>query len=113
MPNCKSMHMRSFFLKIFIFLSIFITAHAAHALTANFTADHINGCAPLVVSFTNSSTGATSYYWDLGNGTNSTLTNVSGSYITPGTYTVTLTAYNGSSSTTHTLTITVFPSPIV
>ena len=105
--------MRSLFLKIFVFLSIFFSAHAAHALTSNFTADHVSGCSPLVVNFTNTSTGATSYYWDLGNGTNSTLTNVSGSYITPGTYTVTLIAYSGSSSTTHTLTITVFPSPIV
>lgn len=105
--------MRHLVLKIFIFLSFFLSARAASALTASFTADHISGCAPLVVSFTNTSTGASSYYWDLGNGTNSTLTNVSGSYITPGTYTVTLTSYSGSSTAIHTLTITVFPSPIV
>lgn len=105
--------MRNFALKIFLLLSFFFSANAAKALDANFTVDHISGCSPLVVSFTNTSTGATSYNWDLGNGTNSTLTNVSGSYITPGTYTATLTAHNGSSTSTHSVTITVYASPIV
>ncbi len=95
---------------LFVFLFAFIDTKA---VTANFTSDYISGCAPLVVHFTNTSTGASSYSWDLGNGTNSTLTNVSGSYLTPGTYTVILTAYSGSTSSTHTITITVFASPII
>ncbi len=99
--------------KLTLFFIFAFGSFASYGVTANFTQDYVSGCSPLVVHFTNSSSGATSYYWDLGNGTNSTLTNVSGSYITPGTYTVVLTAYNGSSSSTHTITITVFPSPTV
>ncbi len=85
----------------------------AKAVTADFTADHISGCCPLVVHFTNTSSGASTYEWDLGNGTTSTYTDVSGSYITPGTYTVTLTAISGSTRVTHTMTITVYPTPTV
>ena len=62
---------------------------------------------PLIVHFTNTSTGATSYYWDLGNGVTTPLTNPSTSYIVMGTYTVTLTAYNGASSDVHTMIIKV------
>ena len=99
--------------KLLLFFTLLFASLGANALTASFTADVTAGCSPLVVHFTNASTGATSYYWDLGNGTNSTLTNVSGSYITPGTYTCVLTAYNGSSSSTYSITITVYPSPTV
>ncbi len=99
--------------KLLVLLLLTFSVGNAKALTASFTADVVAGCAPLVVHFTNTSAGATSYYWDLGNGTNSTLTDVSGSYITPGTYTCVLTAYNGSASTTHSITITVYPSPTV
>ncbi len=99
--------------KFLLFFILIFAAMESKALTANFTEDYLSGCSPLVVHFTNTSTGATSYYWDLGNGTTSSLTDVSGSYITPGTYTVILTSYNGSSSTTHSVTITVYPSPVV
>jgi gliding motility-associated-like protein len=80
---------------------------------AGFTSDVTSGCAPLVVHFTNTSTGATLYKWVFGNGSISYLTNSSTSYITSGTFTCTLIAYNGSDSTTHTETITVFPAPTV
>src|ERR1044071_4019210 len=57
--------------------------------TANFTANNVSGCSPIVVQFTDQSTGgATSWSWNLGNGSNSTLQNPSTTYITPGTYTV-------------------------
>jgi len=85
-------------------------------LTAGFTASHLAGCAPLVDTFLNTtepSTGTT-YVWNLDNGTSLlTLTNVSGTYLTPGTYTVTLTATNGSSTSTHSQVITVYPNPTV
>lgn len=99
--------------KLLLFSILFFASMVAKGVTANFTADNISGCSPLVVHFTNSSSGATSYFWNLGNGDSSHLANPSTSYITPGTYTVTLTAYSGSSSSTHTLTITVYPSPTV
>ena len=83
---------------------------------ANFTATPLNGCAPLVVSFTDQSTGSpTSWQWNLGNNTTSFLQNPTTTYFTPGTYTVTLTATNTSGSNTITKTqfITVNALPNV
>ena len=103
--------------KIVLFLLLLAAPIAAFGVTASFTADYISGCAPLVVHFTNTSTGGTSFDWDLGNGTTTTTTStgtgVSGSYLTAGTYTVTLTAHNGSSTSVYHITITVYPSPVV
>jgi PKD repeat protein len=48
------------------------------------------------VSFTNSSSDATSYFWDFGDGNTSSLTNPSNSYSTSGTYSVMLVAMNGT-----------------
>ncbi|MBK9523481.1 MAG: PKD domain-containing protein [Bacteroidetes bacterium] len=56
--------------------------------TASFTADQTTGCTPLSVQFTSTSTGAVSFYWDLGNGNTSTLPNPTNLYSTPGTYTI-------------------------
>ncbi|HQO86395.1 MAG TPA: hypothetical protein PKX84_01965, partial [Bacteroidia bacterium] len=36
--------------------------------TASFAADSTEGCVPLTVHFSNTSTLATSYFWDFGNG---------------------------------------------
>src|ERR1035437_5315499 len=105
--------MKLFTRLLFIIFIFSASSFTAKGLTASFTADVTSGCAPLVVHFTNTSTGATSYHWDLGNGTVSTLTDVSGSYLAPGTYTVTLIAYSGGTSVTKTMTITVYPSPTV
>ncbi|MCD6010497.1 MAG: hypothetical protein K0Q79_359 [Flavipsychrobacter sp.] len=82
-------------------------------VTANFTIDDTAGCAPMVVHFTNTSTGATSYSWNLGNGTLSSLTDVSGAYLTPGTYTITLVASNGTSTSTRSMTIRAYALPTV
>ena len=95
------------------FFLLFISGFSVSGQTANFTADYTSGCAPLVVHFTNTSTGATSYSWNLGNGTSTAITDPSTSYLDAGTYTVTLIAYNGSSSSTHTMTIPVYPTPTV
>ncbi len=84
--------------------------------TANFTSDIISGCSPIVVRFTDMSSGSpTSWSWDLGNGTTSTLQNPSTTYITPGTYTVKLTAANASGSNMKSVTsyITVYALPTV
>jgi len=99
--------------KILLLFFCLLSVITKGQVTANFTASALVGCSPLVVAFTNTSTGATSYHWDLGNGTNSSLTSPGGSYTNPGTYTVTLTASNGAESSTKTLTITVNPSPSV
>lgn len=51
-------------------------------------------CLNQSISFTNSSVGATAYYWDFGDGTTSTQTNPNHAYSTAGTYTVTLVSSN-------------------
>lgn len=84
-------------------------------LNADFYATTTSGCGPLVVNFYDASSGSpSSYSWDLA-GTPSTLKNPSKTFSAPGTYTITLTIYKGSSSNVETKTnyITVHPSPVV
>ncbi len=54
------------------------------------------------VQFLNNSTNATSYEWNFGDGSTSTLSNPSHTYVDGGNYTVTLTAYNGDCSDVYT-----------
>ena len=70
----------------------FISFQLSASPQAGFTANQTIGCVPLTVQFTNSSSGAVTYYWDLGNGNTSSLTNPVNVYTTPGTYTVSLIA---------------------
>ncbi len=67
----------------------------------------------LQADFMNSSTDATSYSWDFGDGNSSTATNPSHEYDADGEYTVTLTATNdcGSVTTEETITIVTAPTP--
>ena len=99
-----------------IAFGVLSSAIANAQLNANFTSNIVTGCSPIWVQFNDISTGGpTSWSWDLGNGTISTLQNPSTTYITPGTYTVTLTVSNGSGSNVKTVTnyITVVPTPVV
>ena len=61
------------------------------------------GCAPLTVSFTNTSLQGVSYQWSFGDGGMSTADNPTYIYNVPGVYTVTLTAV-GIGGTTNTFT---------
>ena len=84
--------------------------------TANFTAQIISGCSPLVVNFQDQSSGqVSSWLWDFGNGNSSTLQHPSATYFTPGTYTIklTVTGPNGSNTITKTNYITVYGKPTV
>lgn len=103
-------------LPVLSFLSCFLISVFGNAQpVANFSAAPLTGCAPMLVNFTNSSSGATSYSWDFGNGATSVLTNPSTTYTAPGSYTVKLTAINGTLSNTKTMTnyITVLGAPTV
>lgn len=51
-------------------------------------------CGPLDVAFQNLSSRASSYLWDFGDGATSANTSPTHSYAMPGTYTITLTAFN-------------------
>lgn len=91
-----------------------IVSFSAKAVTAGFTASVTEGCAPLVVYFTNTSSGATSYLWDFGSGApKSPIKDPSTSYTTPGVYTVKLVATSGGVSDSTTMTIIVNPAPKV
>ncbi len=85
------------------------------APTAAYTATPTSGCAPLNVSFTNSSIAATSYDWDFGNGNGSTSATPGGqTYNTPGTYLTSLTVTSASGCTnTTSQAIVVNPSPVM
>jgi PKD repeat protein len=77
---------------------------------ANFTATPTNGKVPLAVTFTDTSDATPiQWYWDLGDGTNSTEQNPSHLYTTAGTYNVSLKAWNdlGSDAMEKTGYITV------
>jgi PKD repeat protein len=82
--------------------------------TANFSANVPSGCAPLIVQFTDTSTGnPTGWSWNFGDGSNSTAQSPSHQYNNAGTYTVSLNVSNacGSNTTTKSNYITVYPLP--
>jgi PKD repeat protein/predicted MPP superfamily phosphohydrolase len=67
---------------------------------AAFSANPLTGGAPLLVSFSDASTGATSWGWSFGDGSGSIERNPAHLYTAPGSYTVTLVATNGAGSDT-------------
>ncbi|MDI3480071.1 MAG: lysyl endopeptidase, partial [Rikenellaceae bacterium] len=85
----------------------------ATAPSASFTYSPSNICQGSQVQFTNTSQNATSYSWSFpgGNPSTSTQTNPVVTFNTPGTYMITLTAYNGTLSDTYMQSITVNPIP--
>ena len=73
-----------------------------------------NGCAPVTVSFTNSSEYGATYLWDFGDGNTSVQENPVYTYFFPGSYTVSLTVTGASGVDTKTLDnlIEVYPNAI-
>ncbi len=95
-------------------LSVLVSFSSKSQVTSSFTPAYTSGCAPLVDSFNNTSTGPiTGYFWDFGTGTTSVLKNPSTSFTTPGTYTVKLTVYGTGGPVTSSKAITVYPPPTV
>ena len=69
-------------------------------------------CAPATITFPNFSSGATDYYWDLGNGQTSTSSSPTATYTTSGVYTITLVANNTVGNTCN-LTDTIVKQIVV
>lgn len=86
------------------------------AVSASFTHNGFPGCAPMMVDFNSTSTGGTSYQWDFGDSTGSTLMNPSHLYtnttlfIEIFTVELVVTSPNGCTDTT-TQNIMVYPTP--
>ncbi len=82
---------------------------------AMFTAN-TNVCKNVPVNFINNSVNALTYYWDFGDGNNSTLMNPTHAYANGGTYTVILVAYNKcgcSDSTSLVINVSSTPGPVI
>ena len=84
----------------YIHLLLIVSWGALHGQNVDFSADNIEGCAPHLVQFYNLSTGFVNptYYWDLGNGTTSTLEHPQALYLDDGSYTVSLTVTDNANS---------------
>lgn len=113
----KTLLLRNFIFS-FAFFSFFLFSPTILAqITVNFTADIVQGCSPINVTFTNLSVpveGST-FLWDFGNGNVSTARNPQTTYLTAGKYTVKLTVTNGAESEVLVREeyITVHPKPEV
>ena len=80
---------------------------------ASFSATPLSGGTPLVVSFTNASSGIiTGYSWDFGDGSTTTVSDPINIYPNAGTYTVTLTITGPGGTDTATATIQVYDTPV-
>jgi large repetitive protein len=91
----------------------YITVNACPVPVASFSAAPNEGCAPLSVAFTDTSTNnPTTWSWDFGDEGISDLQNPTHEYASPNTYTVTLIASNYGGSDSETTQIIVVPLSI-
>ncbi|HTE24892.1 PKD domain-containing protein, partial [Flavitalea sp.] len=102
--------------KLWLFYFLIIVSQVLNAQNpvVSFTATPLTGCAPLVVTFTDQSTGnPTNWDWDLGNGQLSNTRNPVVVYNIPGVYTVKLVVRNanGIAQLVRTNYIIVNPTP--
>ena len=100
--------------RLLIIGSIFLSLPVMAQLNADFTLSKDKGCSPLLVNFTNTSSGSPdSCFWSLGiNGNTSDNCNPSAIYNIPGVYQVTLTVFKGNLRSSKTKTVTVFHDPV-
>ncbi len=87
--------------QLLLFLFILPWHNVCALSSSSFTANQTIGCLPLNVQFTSTTAEAVSWYWDLGNGNTSTLSNPSNLFTTSGNFTITLITYDifGNSDT--------------
>lgn len=79
--------------------------------SANFTFSGSGCTAPCSITFTNSSTNASSYSWDFGDGTTSAAINPTKTYTNGGAYSVILTAFNAAGNNQVTKIVNVQAPP--
>ncbi len=103
-----------------VFVLTLYSLCAKAQIHADFTSDVVKGCSPLLVQFTDNSTGnPTDWEWDLGNGTQSSNQSPSAVFLNSGTatifYTIKLTVKNsnGTDSVVKKQYISVYPNPQV
>ncbi|MBL0356278.1 MAG: PKD domain-containing protein [Chitinophagaceae bacterium] len=82
----------------------------------NINSSELFGCAPHIINFINSTSGATSYTWDFGDATAPLITGnnqvlITHTYTDSGTYTVKIDLTNGCTDTTVFRAITVYKKP--
>lgn len=96
---------------------VFVLSNTLKAqVSASFTANITNGCSPVVVRFSDQSTGnITSWKWKFGNGNTSTSQNPGAIYVTPGNYNVELTVSDGVNTDVIVINnfIEVFAAPTI
>ncbi len=80
-------------------------------IQAGFIADTTTACAGTTLNFTNTTTGASSYVWQINGTTQSTDTNFSYLFATAGTHTLSLLATQNNCTDSYSQTITINPSP--
>lgn len=81
----------------------------------DFTVSSDSGCAPLIIRFTNNSTGASSFIWNFGDGSKDSISDPVHIYASPGTFTPTLFVYDSTgcqSSVTWPFSIQVAASTV-
>ncbi|MBR6250190.1 MAG: PKD domain-containing protein [Bacteroidales bacterium] len=79
---------------------------------AGFSVDQDHGCYPLTVRFTDETTDGKQYFWNFGDGEESTLRNPTHTYNTPGSYRVTLTVPGpDGKESSYSMYITVYDHP--
>lgn len=107
---------QTLFFVVFCF-SLFYSEILKSQVNANFSSNTTEGCSPLIVNFNDLSSGnIIDYQWKFGNNNSSDTSSPSATYISPGSYTVTLIVYGTGGqidSIVRQNYITVFANPVV
>ena len=106
----ENSRIKASFVLVFSFLLLASERTAAQLSAGFYISDSTIGCGYKVLHFQSTSTGYTSLRWNLGNGAFCTLDSASTSYTSAGSYSVSLTAYNGTDSSVFNMPVTLYPN---
>ena len=104
--------MKKYFFLSTLFISVLLinSCKKEPEPVASFSMDKNNVLVPATIIFTNQSTDATSYNWDFGDGSVSTIESPTHEYTSSGTFTVTLTAMGEGGTNSTSQNVTTLPS---